>query len=330
MRDVGARGAVAVMSDTWITDIRHYLDDNGFMSATMPGPARKMAEYMAAIIEAATARPAGEAWAAAAAPCRRRPGNKACPGRIIVRRTQVPAEIAWRCPKCGDNGVVSGFDGTAWDLSTSAPTSGPTIEERVTYAELGAMLDAGDVDGETRQAIVGARDTGKDAVLEVPLDELEPFVESLTAGANHAREKKQQKLIDAVHGRLTERLTSTEVRAPIDTSLDVHGVRGRWRIVEMEVWGRDYLDMEVEAFIELGTDSGGRFQFGLVQGDMHYVVVERDGHPAVEWSWVGADESDEVAGRGWAVVNGDKLEGRIFIHRGDHSAFLARRSAKTR
>lgn len=75
-------------------------------------------------------------------------------------------------------GVVSGFDGTAWDLSTSAPTPGPTIEERVTYAELGAMLGTGDVDGETRQAIVGARDTGTDAVLEVPLDELEPFVES--------------------------------------------------------------------------------------------------------------------------------------------------------
>jgi hypothetical protein len=97
----------------------------------------------------------------------------------------------------------------------------------------------------------------------------------------------------------------------------------------MEVWGREYLDMEVEAFIELGTDNVGRFQFGLVQGDIHYVVVERDGCPAVEWSWVGVDENDEVAGRGWAVVNRDKLEGRIFIHRGDHSAFLARRSAKT-
>lgn len=50
----------------------------------------------------------------------------------------------------------------------------------------------------------------------------------------------------------------------------------------------------------------------------------------MEWSWVGVDENDEVSGRGWAIVNGDKLDGRIFIHRGDHSAFLARRSAKAR
>lgn len=94
----------------------------------------------------------------------------------------------------------------------------------------------------------------------------------------------------------------------------------------MEVWSLDYLDMEIEAFIELGNNIG-RFQFGLVRGDIDYVVVERDGRPAVEWSWVGVDENEDVAGRGWAVVLGDVLEGRIFIHRGDHSAFVAKRSA---
>lgn len=104
-------------------------------------------------------------------------------------------------------------------------------------------------------------------------------------------------------------------------------VVGRWRITWMEVWGRDYCDMEVPAFIEFNPSGLGDFQFGLVSGRMDYRVVERGGKPAVEWAWEGADESDPVSGRGWAVVeSAKKLSGRIFIHLGDDSAFTAERA----
>ena len=56
--------------------------------------------------------------------------------------------------------------------------------------------------------------------------------------------------------------------------------------------------------------------------------VERDGKPAIEFSWDGNDEMYPVQGRGWAVLDGDEIEGRIFIHRGDDSAFRAVRKGR--
>ena len=54
--------------------------------------------------------------------------------------------------------------------------------------------------------------------------------------------------------------------------------------------------------------------------------TDRDGRPGVEFSWQGSDEGDDVSGRGWAALNPDgKLEGHIYFHLGDDSAFRAER-----
>ena len=103
-------------------------------------------------------------------------------------------------------------------------------------------------------------------------------------------------------------------------------ILGRWHITEMEGWGEEYLNMEVKAFIDFGTDGLGQFQFGLVNGDIDYHLTERNGEPAVEWSWEGSDEMDAACGRGWATLRKDvRLLGEIFIHRGDNSPFIAER-----
>jgi hypothetical protein len=101
------------------------------------------------------------------------------------------------------------------------------------------------------------------------------------------------------------------------------GLTGRWRIVWMENWDQDFVDAEIEGFFEFGKDGTGEFQFGYVRGGIDYQEVERDGKPAVEFSWDGNDELDPAQGRGWAVLDGDEIEGRIFIHQGDDSAFRA-------
>ena len=102
---------------------------------------------------------------------------------------------------------------------------------------------------------------------------------------------------------------------------------GRWNITEIEAWDPEFFNMEVQAFIEYGPDSRGRFQFCLVQGFMDHCLMERDGKPSVEWSWEGSDEMDPACGRGWATLEEDgKLSGRIFIHDGDSSAFTAERN----
>lgn len=104
--------------------------------------------------------------------------------------------------------------------------------------------------------------------------------------------------------------------------------RGRWHIVSMSMWDEDYLNEEVQAYIEFDDKGGGSFQFGYVQGILDYREGLREGQPAAEFSWEGGDGADgtPLTGRGWAVLQEDKLNGMIVIHQGDESDFEAERA----
>lgn len=105
---------------------------------------------------------------------------------------------------------------------------------------------------------------------------------------------------------------------------------GTWRIVSMSGWDDDYLDEEIEAYIEFDPKQFGSFQFGYVQGQIDYRATTRDGNPAVEFSWEGGDGADgtPLTGRGWAALDGDELSGMFFIHQGDDSDFVAQRAGE--
>ena len=74
----------------------------------------------------------------------------------------------------------------------------------------------------------------------------------------------------------------------------------------------------------LAHDGLGELQLLTIEADVDYRPSRREGKPAVEFSWEGMEENDQVSGRGWAILEDGALRGRIFIHRGDDSAFLAR------
>ena len=101
---------------------------------------------------------------------------------------------------------------------------------------------------------------------------------------------------------------------------------GKWRIAEMEVWDQEYVDMEVSGFVRISSNGTGRFQFGLVSGDIDGRVEQCGNSQRFEFSWFGQDENDPVCGRGWAVVENDELQGRIYLHLADDSAFRAIKS----
>lgn len=98
---------------------------------------------------------------------------------------------------------------------------------------------------------------------------------------------------------------------------------GRWRIVEMEVWDQDYVDMEVPGHFTFAKDNLGNFQFGLVSGELDCRTTLKTGQDRIEFSWAGEDEGSPVSGRGWAVVADDQLLGRIYFHLGEDSSFHA-------
>ena len=101
-------------------------------------------------------------------------------------------------------------------------------------------------------------------------------------------------------------------------------IPGLWHIISMDAWDEEYINEEVQAYLRFDSNQSGEFQFGYVFGQIDYRLTERDGRPAAEWSWEGNAEMDECSGRGWAVLNQDgTLTGRIFLHQGDDSAFVA-------
>ena len=55
--------------------------------------------------------------------------------------------------------------------------------------------------------------------------------------------------------------------------VEADSFQGRWRINAMKLWDRDYFDMDVKAFIEIGRGRSGDFQFGLVAGDIDWRVA---------------------------------------------------------
>jgi hypothetical protein len=102
---------VATVTSMLVADLRHYLD----MPDDAPMPARRLALQLSAIVRAASARPVG-IGARSALGCTRRPGRRPCEGFIMVfRRTN--GEIAWSCDGCGDEGVISGWEGSPADVS---------------------------------------------------------------------------------------------------------------------------------------------------------------------------------------------------------------------
>jgi hypothetical protein len=102
---------------------------------------------------------------------------------------------------------------------------------------------------------------------------------------------------------------------------------GRWRITDMELWTVEDLDLLGPARLTLARDGCGTMRFIAVDVGLDYRVVERDGQPAIEFTFDGIDEGDRVSGRAWAVLAGDELRGRVFFHHGDDSSFTARRAA---
>ena len=98
---------------------------------------------------------------------------------------------------------------------------------------------------------------------------------------------------------------------------------GTWRIIEMEQWDQDFIDLVVPGYIAFRGDHTGEFQFGAVHGYLDYRIEPYHDSERLEFSWEGTDEMDPVSGRGWAMIQEGQLQGTLYFHQGDDSEFLA-------
>src|SRR4051812_34689609 len=102
---------------------------------------------------------------------------------------------------------------------------------------------------------------------------------------------------------------------------------GTWRIASTDLWDTDALDTMQLAFIKFDDESIGSFGMIVISAGIDCRFGTRDGKPLVEFTFDGDDDGHPCTGRAWAVIEGDgKLRGRIFIHLGDDSGFVAERA----
>ena len=100
---------------------------------------------------------------------------------------------------------------------------------------------------------------------------------------------------------------------------------GSWRIIEMEAWDQEYVDLVTPGHFTFGKDGFGNFEFGVVKAETDYSLEVFGNSERVDFSFEGYSEYDPVSGRGWATIENDILTGKIFFHAGDSSEFKVKK-----
>jgi hypothetical protein len=183
-----------------VTDLHHFLD----LPPDTPGPARRLAEHLSNIVRAAIAGDAGTGWETAL-PCRRQPANRACPGQMIVLRSEAGAPIRWQCSVCDDAGVISNWEDSRFDLRRRGLTVAEAVTEIVIPNEVAAALrDLQLLDADCERLVFRIRAHHDGAVLSATDDDLEELIGFVAAEANHEPNRRRQQRLDAAFDSLND------------------------------------------------------------------------------------------------------------------------------
>ncbi len=182
-----------------VSDLNHFLD----LPPETPGPARRMAGHLSDIVRAATAGDVGTAWESAL-PCRRRPANRRCPGRMIVLRTDAPAPIRWQCSVCDDQGVISNWEDSPFDLRRRQLALAEPVSEIPIPDEVAAALrDMQLLDTNCERLVFAIRGRNDQVILTATDDDLDELIGYVAAEANNEPSRRRQQRFDAAFDALT-------------------------------------------------------------------------------------------------------------------------------
>lgn len=182
-----------------VADLHHFLD----VGPDTPGPARKLAEHLCAIVAAASAGAAHTRWETAL-PCRRRPTHRACPGRIVVSWTQPDHPINWCCSHCDDDGTISNWATSIYDLRRQQLGAAEPVQNVVVDADTAAILRTLPfLDHDCHRAVFAIHADGDKLHLTVTDSELGELIDSLAAEANHESNRRRQRQLDTAYDHLT-------------------------------------------------------------------------------------------------------------------------------
>jgi hypothetical protein len=207
---------------TYVSDLTHFLDERG---QVIEGPLGKMGHYLGLIVEIGSVLPIGHgglAPAHCASPRRRR-----CGGRLVVARPEAE-RIEWECQTCGENGVISHWIATRFNL-VSVPrvaqadvSSDPVVQ----LDELSAMRRLGGAPPTLRRLLAEAGDLGEGYfTFSAGFAHLEELRDLAASAAERAR-GEDRRLLDRFAARMDAfRTASPDFLEPEESPLDLQAVQ---------------------------------------------------------------------------------------------------------
>jgi len=122
-----------------------------------------------------------------------------------VLRIDIPQSIEWRCVSCGDEGVVSGWERSPFDLRPGGTDDRPgdAVSAVITPEVAATLRSLMLVDSACERLIFRASVTDGRSVLEGDLDDLDDLIGYVAAEANHEEDRRRQKRLDAAYNVLS-------------------------------------------------------------------------------------------------------------------------------
>jgi len=123
---------------------------------------------------------------------------------MIVLRTEAGAPIRWHCSVCDDEGVISNWEDSAFDLrprqlALAEPVSEIVIPDEVAAALRGLQL----LDTDCERLVFAIRARDDHAILTATDDDLDELIGFVAAEANNEPSRRRQQRLDAAFDALT-------------------------------------------------------------------------------------------------------------------------------
>ncbi len=193
------------MGNTWFTQLRHFLDDSGEFW-DIKGPGRKLAEYLCSIVKAASSEileipiPTG-------IKCRRRPKRKPCKGEVYTFLDNEKSVIEWYCPVCKDNGYISDWENTKWDMRFS-----DILLVRLSLFECTLIKNKTLAGPDLTDRFDAANEVSNSITVYYTPDELEALLGFIAEEANHTSDKDLGEELDILYEGLEIILDSINLK----------------------------------------------------------------------------------------------------------------------
>jgi len=185
---------------TYITDLTHFLDENGLPPVDAPRQLLKVLAFLGNIVKAGSSHPVGTQFSSAV-PCRRR----LCSRLSLTIVNGRDDTIRWECPDCGENGYISKWQGTDYDLSAAMePDRGRRVGVHITAEEHRVLSEAITNSQEEEAIVAGGVVTPEGIWISGRVEYFDELLGSIAAEANHTNSTKRRRALRAICDRVEE------------------------------------------------------------------------------------------------------------------------------